>query len=129
VNVNTFEVLDWDSVGTPMDSFCSSEVIYEDGDIDFEPFYINRNYVDSSLLSMAEIESKIISVYPNPAKNILKTKANLQGFDYRIINLLGAELVAGKFENEIDVSVLQVGLYVLELSDSQIIYRARFYKE
>jgi hypothetical protein len=129
VNVNTFEVLDWDSVGTPMDSFCSSEVIYEDGDIDFEPFYINRNYVDSSLLSVAEIESKIISVYPNPAKNILKTKANLQGFDYRIINLLGAELVAGKFENEIDVSVLQVGLYILELSDNHIVYRARFYKE
>ena len=69
------------------------------------------------------------TIYPNPAKNIIKTKANLQGFDYRIINLLGAELVAGKFENEIDVSVLQVGLYILELSDSQIIYRARFYKE
>lgn len=129
VNVNTFEVLDWDSVGLSTDSFCVSEVIYEDGDIDFEPFYINRNYVDSSLLSVSDLSAKTLGIYPNPTKDKIKLKENLNGHSYRITCLLGTLVAEGILDNEVDVSMLNNGLYILELSDKNSMYRARFYKQ
>ena len=69
-------------------------------------------------------------MYPNPTDNILNVRMgdNRKG-TYRIVNILGQEVGAGKLsENTINVSPLGRGVYLLEVNDGQKITSKKFIK-
>ena len=70
-------------------------------------------------------------IYPNPAKNILNIKLfdNAEG-TYKIVNLLGQTVKAGKISKDnIDVSQLKIGLYIIEVNDGEEIMTQKFIKK
>ena len=59
-----------------------------------------------------------LSVYPNPTNDVLKLKYNGEStLEFRMYNLLGQELSSGLYEEFIDVSQIEAGVYVLHVSD------------
>ncbi|AOW21185.1 M4 family metallopeptidase [Urechidicola croceus] len=69
-------------------------------------------------------------MYPNPVKNILNIKLldNATG-TYKIVNTLGQTVKAGKVTDEaIDVSQLNLGLYIIEVNDGEEIMTQKFVK-
>lgn len=70
-----------------------------------------------------DIEGNNISIYPNPAKNVLNVRGDYAGF--RILSLSGAvvkEITSNV--NAIDVSDLMQGVYFVEiLNDTQIVIK------
>jgi len=68
------------------------------------------------------------SVYPNPTHNVLHLK-NVRQADIRILDVLGAEVDKGVYENSLNVSMLPSGVYFLEFMKNKTMYRTKFYKE
>jgi hypothetical protein len=66
----------------------------------------------------AEIIFPGVRIYPNPAKDILYVKSDLENFEYAIISILGNVVSKGKLfksETQIDVSNINSGVYFLVL--------------
>ena len=82
--------------------------------------FIARLYL--APLSINDFDNNAISLYPNPANEIL-TIANLKtSYQYELYDILGKLLQKGSFVNEqesINVSALQSGLYAIKLTDSE----------
>lgn len=80
-----------------------------------------------------EVEKLEFSVYPNPATDQLKIRANadLSNVVVRIIDVTGRELAAFKTQREMDISHLNPGVYflVLQNADGSIAGNARFIKQ
>lgn len=62
-------------------------------------------------------------IYPNPAQDklFIRGDRNLKGMRYSVISILGEELLKGElkdYSNELDVSALQPGVYILMASDN-----------
>lgn len=53
-------------------------------------------------------------VYPNPATSVLNVLGK-NGYDYRIINQLGQEVMSGINFGQIDISMLENGTYILNM--------------
>ena len=71
----------------------------------------------SCLLSSQElINTEIVSVYPNPAKNQLTFKGIEQHISWTIYNPLGQKQYTG-FGNGLDISFLQPGIYYLTIKN------------
>lgn len=74
-----------------------------------------------------------ISFYPNPAINTLNIKSTLDLNDttnYTIVNLLGKTVGKGIVKNaSIDVSNLNTGAYIVNLSGSSVQYTSKFIKQ
>ncbi|SFZ90000.1 Por secretion system C-terminal sorting domain-containing protein [Flaviramulus basaltis] len=70
-------------------------------------------------------------LYPNPTKNILNIQvAGEELIAYRIVNLLGQTVKQGQLtEKEINISNLQLGMYIIEVNDGDEIMTKRFIKE
>lgn len=68
---------------------------------------------DPSTVSVAEVKGRNISIYPNPAQNIVWIESE-QSEEVRVINLNG-ELVKtifiGKGKNQVDITDLNYGVY------------------
>jgi hypothetical protein len=73
-----------------------------------------------TVLSNDLFESELLSVYPNPASNILyiSTKNNIESL--RIMNLLGQVILINKnpIEGQIAVNTLENGAYLLEVKEA-----------
>jgi len=76
-----------------------------------------------------------VSVYPNPATDFLTVNSKDQVQDFRVYNLLGAEVLTGRFSNmknasnQVDISTLPSGVYVLELVSETGSGRVKFTKQ
>jgi hypothetical protein len=60
-----------------------------------------------------------VSVYPNPVQNHLTINADVQGAEYRIVNMQGKVVKNGKIDEtalQIDFSHLSRGAYLLKLN-------------
>lgn len=84
-------------------------------------FRIDEDAVcDSTLTSIVDIlriDGEKISVYPNPAKTTIHLTAPVTG--YRLYDLSGTLLLrdGGYLLQEIDISTLRMGLYILQVRD------------
>jgi hypothetical protein len=69
-------------------------------------------------------------MYPNPVENILNISSveNTNSL-YKIFDLKGQELKSGKLSNEINVSNLPSGMYILEVNDGQQSISKKFSKK
>jgi hypothetical protein len=70
---------------------------------------------------------KQVTLYPNPAKDILNISADFEGTKYSIIDTLGRTITTGTLQNNsINVAALPKGLYILKSSNA---LNTKFIKE
>ena len=71
------------------------------------------------------------NLYPNPVKGDVLNISNLQKpSNYRVYNMMGQEIIAGKIEeNSVNVGDLKAGVYLIEINDGENIQTKRFIKE
>lgn len=84
------------------------------------------------VLSVTDVEA-ITAIYPNPADDRITIETsklfNLNGIDYTISVVSGKQVKRGSYDQFIDVSALDDGLYLLQMQlDEQVITR-RFVKK
>ena len=83
-------------------------------------------------LSVNNLSEESIHIYPNPVnKNVLhvKLKNSENNIFYKILNILGQEIMNGSLETEtIDVSNLKAGTYFLTLSSNENLLTKKFIK-
>jgi hypothetical protein len=86
--------------------------------VPYYPFYglgADSSSCWGSGIDIAEKEE--ISVYPNPVGDRLSLKrSGLDKIDYKIYDLVGKKQLTGQTREDIDVSVLSEGLYLLHIS-------------
>ena len=91
---------------------------------------IISNSVNQGITGDTGFDSSEMSIYPNPAKhtlNISLVEAN--GKDYVIYNVMGQVVGKGSFTENLDVSSLQSGVYMLEVNTDSNKFMKRFVKE
>ena len=91
------------------------------------------NIVTSARVDEEEIAASKLdfNLYPNPVKGDILNVANLnQAATYKIFNIMGQQVSQGKItENNIQVSELKSGAYLIEItSDNQTVTK-RFIKQ
>lgn len=84
----------------------------------------------TGVLSTQQDQLKEVKVYPNPATHYLRIDSNLEVNQFAIYDTLGKEILKGTIQqNQIDVSKLQKGTYILRLiNNSGLIKSVRFMK-
>lgn len=86
----------------------------------------------TTLLATQDLTRVDFRVYPNPVVDILnvKTAKNSQNMNYKITNVAGQTLQAGKLNNgQINVSVLPKGVYVLTVNTDEKPFTVKFVKK
>ncbi|MFK7001425.1 M4 family metallopeptidase [Flavobacterium oreochromis] len=88
----------------------------------------------TSLTSGTEISDEAnnynIELYPNPSNGVLNvTVLDNRAVSYQIYNLMGQPLKSGKLNQEINVSDLAAGIYVIEINDGQKTLSKKFAKK
>jgi len=78
---------------------------------------------DDITYASRDLKDEAITLFPNPAKDFisLKMKNNKEILDYSIISMNGKQIANGQFKGsnyQIDISNLNVGMYLLQLRDS-----------
>ena len=70
-------------------------------------------------------------LYPNPVTGDVLNITNLEGAaNFRIYNLMGQQVATGKIENnEVHISALAAGAYIIEVSDENSSAVKRFVKK
>ena len=103
--------------------------------VDNQPFatsYYRLRQIDfdgtetvSKVVSIAQKgKGKDLTIYPNPVSNTL-TVENTEGSDFQVLNLLGQQVLTGKTAQQLDVSALPQGTYILKVGTEQ----AKFIKQ
>lgn len=73
--------------------------------------------------------SNTIGIYPNPVQDVLHFYDQPAG-SYTICSIKGAEILSGQLDaSEIDVSHIPQGVYLLRITDGNLIYYAKFVKQ
>jgi len=81
-------------------------------------------------LNAREIAKVDIKLYPNPATSVLNVTSVSETATFKVYNLLGQTVMNGKISNgSIEVSNLNSGNYILEVSDNNTISTKRFIKQ
>jgi len=89
-------------------------------------------YIWKAPLSTNEFEISSIKLYPNPAINVLNIEAAMSIEKVSVYNLLGQEVISKSSNAELvtlDVSSLQVGVYIVKTSINGNVSSTRFIKE
>ncbi|MFE3869743.1 reprolysin-like metallopeptidase [Flavobacterium sp. ZS1P70] len=71
-----------------------------------------------------------INLYPNPASSVINVTSVSDNATFKVYNLLGQTVINGKLSNgSINVSSINVGNYVLEITDKETTTVKRFIKQ
>lgn len=132
---NMLDFVQWGSAGNGRESVAVSKGIWDVGTfITVAPPYqytgdgLQQFGVTfwQTLTGISENEfSNTITVYPNPAQNIININTNtLSGVTFKVLNLLGEQLLIEKVSNinqnyQLDVSELITGKYILLIESEE----------
>lgn len=109
---------------TPCETFNYGEVE------DYTVIVGNNNIVPQGFTGDDGLASSEISLYPNPAKHTLNINlVDAVGKEYTIYNTIGQVIGKGDFTETLDVSTLQSGVYILEITTETNTLIKRFIKE
>jgi len=86
----------------------------------------NDQYSEPTGIGEYKVESKL-HLYPNPVDNTIYLDHE-GAQSYRIYDLSSRLFIQGQFERNIDVSELQQGLYILEVTEGNTIMKGKFLK-
>jgi hypothetical protein len=78
---------------------------------------ITDDGLDCATASLEEKNTFAISVYPNPAKEMIYFEGNYTQLKAVMYDILGKQVINKSITNSIDISHLEKGVYVLQLSD------------
>ena len=85
--------------------------------------------IDSSCTASIEEENfNQISLYPNPVSQILNIEGNNSELFIVIYNILGKKIMQSSIMNSLDISLLNNGIYIVELSDGKNVTTKRLIK-
>ena len=71
-----------------------------------------------------------MQIFPNPTESVLNVQMlDNRSVTYKVYNLMGQTLKAGKLDQEINVADLSSGMYVLEVNDGQKTLTKKFAKK
>jgi hypothetical protein len=108
---------------------------YSSGDLLASPYGEGDIWLFKMSVPWTNISSytlQTIDVYPNPVKTQLHVAQTFKSdVDYRITSMHGLVLESNRLnasESMIDVSILPVGVYILQIRDSQTVYQTKFTK-
>lgn len=74
----------------------------------------------------------VFQIYPNPAKNIISIESSLQNWGLSVYSTDGKVLIKKLLNegvNQIDISDLTPGIYIIRLKDSENVILRKFYKQ
>ncbi|GAB5399890.1 MAG: hypothetical protein Aureis2KO_14750 [Aureisphaera sp.] len=94
--------------------------------------HVDNISVTASISGVEDQLANTFQLYPSPAVNTLKLSAQISMDSYRIYNLLGARVAQGTIEStqqEIDVSALQTGTYLIEITAGDQTTTQKFLKK
>ena len=73
-------------------------------------------------------EASGVIIYPNPVQNIIYVKGNSEAYSIEIYSLIGQLVKTVSNANEIDVSLLSQGIYLIRIRNENISTTQRFIK-
>jgi endoglucanase len=94
-------------------------------------FYDNV-YLHKNTLGTSSFKNSNVKMYPNPANSIFTIEANDAIEKVSVYNLIGQEVIAKTSNNQsvtLDISNLQVGVYVVKTSINGVISTSKIIKE
>lgn len=83
---------------------------------------------NSSISTPEKVQINSLTIYPNPTKGKLFINSTEEFTDFSILNLTGQVVKKGNFENNIDVSDLKKGIYLLNLKSEKQLEVRKFQK-
>ncbi len=93
---------------------------------------LDCNKIGSIIVSIYNYNSNVNSIYPNPAQNkiIANFSNDIGNFNYKIYDALGKAILEGESfnNNEIDISLIPIGIYFIKLNSKNTISSAKFIK-
>ncbi len=98
------------------------------GTVYYDNLYLHKNTV----LSTNDLETLNARIYPNPATNLLNIESEISIEKVSVYNILGLEVISKSPNAELvtlDVSSLQVGVYIVKTSINGNVSSTRFIKE
>jgi endoglucanase len=98
------------------------------GTVYYDNLYLHKNTV----LSTNDFETLKARIYPNPATNLLNIESGISIEKVTVYNILGQEVISKSPNAELvtlDVSSLQVGVYIVKTSINGNVSSTRFIKE
>lgn len=98
------------------------------GTVFYDNLYLHKNTV----LSVSSFEKSNIKMYPNPATTNFTIEAQDNIEKIAVLNMLGQEVISKTLNNQqatIDISSLQVGVYVVKATINGTVSTSRIVKE
>lgn len=89
---------------------------------------IFQSISDANKVTKLDINNEIV-LFSNQKKDIIKILIDNDDFSVTIINSKGQNVISSKNETEIDISKLEIGMYLIELNIKETSYNYKFYKE
>lgn len=86
------------------------------------------NAVNSTGLTIEEVYSNSIALYPNPVKNVLYISGHSAAYNIEVYSLLGKRLLTASNTNEINVDSLSHGVYLIKINIETTTVTKRFIK-
>ena len=89
-----------------------------------------QNCITPTGVDVEEKEIQELIIYPNPASNKIAIQSNTIYNHYYIFNLYGQQILEGDLQaNEINISELPKGLFILKLANDKEYVQVKFIKE
>jgi hypothetical protein len=111
----------YNGIPTSCETFASGQV---------EDYTINIVSSPAKMIETSKSVSSDIILYPNPTTSILNVTLTSENNTFKIYNLIGQTVMKGKLlGNVIDVSNINEGNYILEITDKETTVIKRFIKK
>jgi len=133
-NVNEMEYMFYKTLGFNQDisSWCVTNIVSEPSDFSTESPLIESNKPVWGSCSTASVEDQNqlnVSIYPNPTSDIVNIEGNYSQLKVVVYDILGKQVIKESITNSIDISQLEKGVYILQLSDGAKLTTQRIIKK
>jgi Secretion system C-terminal sorting domain len=94
--------------------------------------YVDNIYLHNNNLSTESFSASNISMYPNPATNLLNIEALNDIEKVSVYNILGQEVISKNVNNKVvnlDISSINKGIYIIKTTIDGVVSASRFVKE
>lgn len=86
--------------------------------------------IDRETLAVSDVNKNAINIFPNPAKDVLNISSKENYKSVKIFNLYGQQVMEQTFNKEINISKLEKGVYMLNLTKpNNTVDNIKFIKE
>lgn len=110
---------------TPLDKgYASVEVIFNSNGKMVEKTY----NIDTTLLSVSNVEKTQLSIYPNPTSDYIHIKSNENIQEVQVLDISG-KLVKTSVGNKVDIRPLNRGIYIVRIKTDKTIHTHKIMKQ